>query len=135
MKKIVPFGDRILCRRRKVGETVGKAGIIIAPSATAEQPTDIADVVYVPENTFADEELISQADSIIKALTENAKHGDSEALVALMKYNQFLQIKSVKVGDCIMLGKYVGIDFHDNQGGGNLTLCQSEDVIAKVENE
>ncbi len=56
MKKIVPYGNRLLVRRRRVGEKLGS--VIIAAQETAERPTDLADVVYVPNHTFADKELI-----------------------------------------------------------------------------
>lgn len=131
-RNIVPFGDRILVRRRKIGGALGQAKIIIAADETSERPTDLADVVCVAEYSFADVELLGSAEEIVKSLTDKAKSGDSEALLALMKFREYLNIKAIKVGDAVFISKYVGTDFHDNAGSGNLTLLDGSDVIGLV---
>lgn len=134
-KHVIPFGDRILVKRRKIGEKLGTEGLILAADDTKERPTDLADVVYVPDHTFADKKLADNADEIIENLTEEAKGGNSEALVALIKLNQFLKIKSIKPGDGVMIGKYVGTDFHDTNSSELLTLVDSEQIIGLVVDE
>ena len=130
--KVIPFGDRILVKRRVVGEKLGAAGIIIASDHTKETETDLADIVYVPDLSFADRELIDNANAIVSSLTKKAAQGDSEALKALLEYNIFLKIKSLRVGDAVMIGRYVGTTFHDNAGSGNLTLVYGSDIIGRV---
>ncbi len=132
MKRIIPFGDRILVKRRVIGDKLGKEGLIIAPDETKERPTDLADVVHVPELTFADKHIIDNSDKIIVGLTKKAQDGDPQALTALLQLNQFLKIKAIKEGDMVMISKYVGIDFHDNAGSGNLTLVNGSDIIGLV---
>lgn len=131
-KTIIPFGDRILIKRRVVGEKLGKEGIIYAADTTKETKTDIADVVYVPDHTFFDNELISKSGEIASALARKASEGDSNALKALLEFNIYLKIKSIKVGDAIMVGRYSGINFHDNKGSGDMTLVRGDDIIAVI---
>ena len=132
MSKVIPFGDRILVTRRKIGEKIGKDKLIIAPDTTKERPTDLADVTYVPEHSFADRQLIEEGEQIVNALTNKAKNGNSDALIALLRYNEFLKIKAIKPGDTVMISKYVGTDFQDNEGGGTQTLVKGEDIIGLV---
>ena len=42
------------------------------------------------------------------------------------------KIKSIQEGDAVMVGKYVGIDFHDNKGSGQLTLVADNEIIGMV---
>lgn len=132
MPQVIPFGDRILVKRKKVGQKIGESGILIAADETAERPTDLATVVHVPDHSFADEELIGNAEEIIRGQTQKAKDGDSQSLLALLQFKTYLNIKSIKVGDDVMIGKYVGTTFHDNKGGGNLTLVDGHDIIGRV---
>ena len=134
MKTIIPYGDRILVKRRTIGDKLG-AGIIVAADQTKERPTDIADVVYVTDHTFTDKELINNASSIIASLIKKAGSGDSDALISLLRFNDYLKIKSIKKGDTVMINKYVGIDFADNQGSGQLTLVKGDDIIAIIGDE
>lgn len=135
MPKVIPFGDRILVKRRKIGEKLGKSKIIIATDQTRDRPTDLADVVHVPDWSFTDNELIKNAEAIVASLIKKAAQGDDKALLALLRFNQYLSIKNVQVGDTVMISKYVGTDFHDNAGGGMLTLVNTEDLIGVVTNE
>lgn len=135
MPKIIPLGNRILCKRRKVGETVGKAKLIIAPQETSERDTDLADIVYVPNLSFADKSLLDSADLIIETLTDKAKQGDSDALNSLLSFNYYLKIKALKVGDTVLISKYVGTTFYDNRGSGELTLVLADDIIGMVIND
>lgn len=130
-KTIIPYGNRFLVKRRPIGGKLG-AGILVAADQTAERPTDIADVVYVPNHTFADKELISNAEEIVKALIPKVKNGDVEALKAVLDFNAFIRIKAIKVGDTIMLGKYVGTDFNTSEDGRTLTMCLAEEIIGLV---
>jgi len=132
MFKIIPFGNRILVKRRQIGGKIGKDSVLYAPDSVKDRDTDLADVVYVPDHSFADAELINNSDAIIEALVNKAKTGDSDALKALLDYNIFLKIKSISVGDGVFISKYVGTTFHDNQGGDDLTLVALEDVIGLV---
>lgn len=127
--KLIPFGDRILCKRRKVGEKIGN---LYLSENMADSNTDIADVVYVPDLTFGDKYILDNAEKIISSLIDKATKGDDHALIAAMKMNEFVRIKSLKEGDCIMLSRYVGVDFMDNSLKQEMTLCKSEDIIAVV---
>ena len=133
MSKIIPFGDRILVKRRKVGDKLGPARLIVAVEETAERQTELADVIYVSDHSFCDKHLIENSDDIIKSLTGEAKSGNAEALKALVNFNEYLKRKSVQPGDRVMVSNYVGITFHDNQGGRNLTLVSTSDIIGVVD--
>ena len=109
--KVIPLGNRILVKRRRVGNEIGK-GIIVAAQETAERPTDLADVVYIPEHTFADKSIIEKSEDIVKSLTDSATKGDYKALEALLSLNYFLKVKSLKPGDCVFISKYIGTDFN-----------------------
>ncbi|HEY9874571.1 MAG TPA: hypothetical protein V6D12_14120 [Candidatus Obscuribacterales bacterium] len=130
-KRVIPYGDRILVKRKVIGEKIG-AGILYAPETASSRPMDIAKIIYVPDNSFADEQLIKEADSIIAALTEKSKSGDSEALKALLEFNIYLKIKCLQPGDEVMIGKYVGTDFIEGETGQTLTLVRGDEVIGKV---
>lgn len=135
-RKVIPLGDRFLVKRRRVGEKIGSAGIIYTTETTADRPTDLADVLYTPEMTFGDKELIENADEIIKKQIEYAKNGDAQALDAVQKFNQFLKLKSIKEGDLVMISKYSGIDFHTSDSDqGYLTLVRGDDIMAVIVQE
>lgn len=129
-KKVVPYGNRLLVRRRKIGEKIGS--LIIAPTATAERPTDLADVVYVPDHTFADKELLENAEKIISSFKAKMLEGDSDAFKSLLDFHAYLRVKSIQVGMTVMISKYIGTDFHDNEGSGTLTLVDAADVIGII---
>lgn len=132
MPRVIPFGDKILVKRRQIGE---KAGSIYLPDTTAERPTDLADVVYVPDLTFEDREIIESAENIIRTLIERAKHGSIEAVDQMLKLNTFLKQKSIKIGDTIFMSKYVGIDYHETGSNENLTLVRLDDIIGVIIDE
>ena len=127
--RIIPFGDRILVRRKKVGE---KAGSILLPQEVQERATDLAVVVHIPEATFADSQILENADNIISALIQKSSNGDSDALIALLRLTEFCKLRSIKVGDSIMISKYVGTEFHETGSNEDLTLVKLEDVIGLV---
>jgi co-chaperonin GroES (HSP10) len=129
--KVIPFGDRILVRRRQIGAKLGN-GTIIAPDQIADRPTDLADVIYIPDNTFGDDVILGTSSKTIKALAEKASEGDSEALIALLRLNEYIKLKSIKVGDCIMLSKYVGCDFSGGDGKTANTLVNLADIIGVI---
>lgn len=135
MPKIIPFGERILVKRRKVGDKIGVGGILYAPDQVSEHDTDLADVVYVPDNSFTDEEIIANAPEMIKALTAKSNSGDSAALESLFKLNDFLVKKSIKVGDRVFMSKYVGTDFMTSDSKEQLTLVNLNDIIGLVVKE
>ena len=68
-RKLIPYGTRILVKRRKVED---KSSHIILPDEVKNLPTDVADVIEVPEQTFTDQKLIANAGAIIEALTIEA---------------------------------------------------------------
>lgn len=129
-KRIIPFGNRFIVKRRRIGEKLG-SGLIIASDETKDRPVDIADVVSVPELTFADKAIIDNADEIAKQHGENAANGDNESLKALLEYRVYLQNKSIQVGDTVFLNKYAGVDFADKEGN-YLTVCGAEDILGRV---
>src|SRR3990167_7356990 len=123
MSRVIPFGDRILVRRKKIGE---KAGSIIMPDQVKERDTDLAEVIYVPELTFSDKEILNNAEQIVKALTEKAINGDDKALIALLRINEFVKIKSIKEGDGVLISRYVGVSFHETGETEDLTLVKAD---------
>ena len=129
MNKLIPFGDRILVKRKVVGEKVGS---IILPDSVSERATDLAVVTHVPENTFADKQIIDNADKIIKALTKKSIEGDSDALISLLRMNEFVKLKTIQEGDEVMISKYVGVSFNETGSREELTLVSISDVIGLV---
>ena len=129
MLKVIPFGDRVMVKRRKIGEKVGS---ILLPDETKERPTDLADVTYVPDLTFSDQKILDNAESIIEGLTKKSIEGDADAVVMLLKMNEFVRQKSIRVGDAVMISKYVGTDFIEKGGMDTLTLVRLEDIIGLV---
>lgn len=134
VRKLIPFGNRILVRRRPVGKTLGN-GIILAAETTADTLTEIADVVALPDLTFADKALIENAESIINALTAKANEGDASAVDSLIEYNRYLQIKTLQVGDVVMVGKYTGIDFTVGETGELLSITDPEGIRGLMVNK
>lgn len=132
MAKIIPFGDRILVRRRKVGGKIGKEQLLIASDNTANQLTDIAEVMAVPDLTLGDKALLESAEQIITALCEKAKAGDSDAAKQAYWYAEFCKMKSIQAGDVVMISKYVGTDFSENDSTITLTLVRESDIIGLV---
>ena len=133
-RHVLPFGDRILVRRRKIGEKLG-TGILVAADETKERDTEIADVVFVPDHTYADKELIENAEGIAQALIDTAKKGDANALTSLLAYNQYLKIKTLQPGDVVMISKYVGTSFFTSDTADALTMLNSSDVIGVIVEE
>lgn len=131
MKKLVPYGNRFLVKRRPIGTKLG-SGLIVAADETKDRPTDIADVVYVPDHTFADKELLENAEEIVKTLGAKARAGDHDALKALIEFNHYVRLKSLRPGMTIMLGKYVGTDFMTSEDQRTITICNAEDIVAIV---
>jgi len=133
-KQVIPYGDRILVKRRPIGEKLGSKGIILAADTTKDRPTDLADVVFIPDHTFCDKKLLENTEEIIANLTEKAKSGSHEALMALIHFNAYLKIKAIEPGMAVMISKYVGTDFTTSDGK-NLTLVKGEDIIGLVIDE
>lgn len=130
-RHVLPFGDRILVRRRKIGGTIG-SGLLVSADETKERDTEIADVIFIPEHSFTDSELIKNSEMIAKALSAKAQGGDSDALNALLKFNEFLKIKSIQPGDVVLISKYVGITFYTSDDIDGLTMLLGNDVIGLV---
>ena len=129
MPKLIPFGERILVRRKQIGEKVGS---IVLPQEVSERATDLAEVVYLPEDTFADQEILSNANDIINALIDKSSTGDSDALISLLRLSEFCRLKSIKVGDTILISKYVGTDFHRTGEQDYLTIVNLSDIMGLV---
>jgi co-chaperonin GroES (HSP10) len=106
--------------------------MIVVPDQVKERPTDLADVIYVPDLTFSDNEILDNAETIVKTLTRQAKTGSVESLEGLLRLNTFIKEKSIKVGDVLMIGKYVGTNFHDTESTDDLTLLFASEVIGRV---
>ena len=135
MPKIIPFGDMILCRRCKVGDKLGKEGLLYAPDQVKSSDTDLADVIHIPDRTFADQHILDNADKIVKSLTEMSLNGDASAFKQLLELNQFIKRKSVKVGDRVFISKYVGTTFNTSDSTEELTLVRDNDIIGLVAEE
>ncbi len=131
MNKLIPFGNRILVKREKVGEKVGDT--IVLPQATADKETELAVVKYIPDHTFIDTLLIKDSQEMVNSLGVKVKRdGDSEAMKSLLEFNDYLRIKSIEVGDKVMISKYVGITFNDNFNEGDMTIVDAGDIIGVV---
>lgn len=130
-KRIIPFGNRILVKRQRVGQKLG-SGILVATDETSERLTELAEVVFVPDMTFADHELMANGEAIIKALTEQICKGDTKGIDALFKFKEYLNIKALKPGDKVFIGKYVGTDFCIGETGEQLTIMNPEDIRGMV---
>ena len=132
MAKVVkPYGDRILVQRKKIGEKLG-SGILHAPDTVAERSTDVAEVVYVPDHTFCDKTLIENGDKIVLGLAKKAEEGDSQAVISLLRLNEYFKIKAIQPGDTLLIGKYVGTDFNIKETGQNLTVLDSDGIYALI---
>lgn len=131
MKKIIPYGDRILVQRKKIGKAVG-SGILELPDNVADRPTDVAEVVYVPDHSFCDKSLIENAEGIIKGLTKKAEEGDSQAVISLLRFNEYLRLKTLQPGDTLLIGKYVGTDFNIKETGQSLTVIDGDGIYALI---
>lgn len=128
-KKLIPYGTRLLVKRRKVEQT---STVILLPDDVAGLPTDIADVVAVPDQSLCDKELLSNSEQIIKGLSEKAKQGDAAAVKALFEFNEYLRMITLKPGDVLMIGKYIGTDFLIQETNQYLTVMDGSGIYAKV---
>jgi co-chaperonin GroES (HSP10) len=129
MNKLIPFGERILVKRKTVGEKVGK---IVLPEDVAERATDLAVVTFIPEASLVDDRILEMAPNIVEALVQKSSEGDSDALIALLRLGEFCKLRSIKVGDEVMISKYVGVDFHETGSNEQLTLVNMSDIIGLV---
>jgi len=112
-----------------------EGSLVELPDVVKERPTDLAEVTFVPNTSFSDEQLIKNSEKIIDSHIEKASKGNSDALQALLSFNEFLLHKSIQVGDEIMVSKYVGTDFYDTQNSEVQTLVKYEDIIGLVVND
>lgn len=120
-RKLVPWGTRILVKRRKVED---KSAHIILPDEVKNLPTDIADVIEVPEQTMVDKEVLKSAEAIVKELTVKAASGDALALQSLIQFKEYLLIMTTRPGDVILMARYGGTDFLIQET--NQTLCVTD---------
>jgi len=135
MKKVIPFGDRILVKRKKAVEvTTLKEGIVL-PDTAGDKSTDLAVVKHIPEVTFTDKKLIEESEAIIEAQVERAKQGDPDSFRTLFNYNHYLKLKMLRVGDEIFMSKYVGVDFYDSGVRETLTMVSIDDILGIVVDE
>lgn len=128
-RKLVPYGNRILVKRRKVED---KSSHIILPDEVKNLPTDIADVVEVPQQSFVDKKLIANAETIIDALENKANQGDSAALEALFKFNEYLRVMAIKPGDVLLMARYGGTDFLIQETNQTLCVTDTNGIYALV---
>ena len=127
MKKILPYGNRIIVKRRPVGKSLG-SGILVAADQTADRLTEIADVIAVPDHTLADKELIENAETIINSLSKMAQDGDAKSLESLLQFNEYLKLKTIKVGDVLMVGRYTGIEFTVGETSEELSITDYDGI-------
>lgn len=128
-KKLIPYGTRLLVKRRKVDQV---SIHIILPDETAGMPTDIADVVATPDQSFCDKELIANSEAIILGLSKRAQEGDGQAFKALLEFNEYLRVVTLKPGDTLMIGKYIGTDFLIQETNQYLTVMDGSGIYCKV---
>lgn len=138
-KMLVPCGERILVKRQSIGGKLG-SGILHAPADTADRPTEIAEVLYIPELSAIDKSLIENSSQITEALAIKCKSGDSEALNSLMEFNRYwndyLRYRLLKVGAKIMISRYAGTDMLIQETNQFLTLIDFNGIVSLVvENE
>lgn len=128
-RKLIPYGTRILVKRRKVED---KSSHIILPDEVKNLPTDIADVVAVPDQSFVDKKLIANSETIINALDKRANEGDPAALDALLKFKEYLQVMTIKPGDVLLMARYGGTDFLIQETNQTLCVCDPNGIYALV---
>lgn len=129
-KKLIPYGTRLLVKRRKVEQT---SSHIILPDEVSNMPTDIADVVAVPEQSLCDKTLIANSEQIINGLAKKAEEGDGQAFKALLEFNEYLRVVTLKPGDVLMIGKYIGTDFLIQESNQYLTVLDGSGIYAKIQ--
>lgn len=128
-RKLVPYGTRILVKKRKVEQ---KSAHIVLPDEVLDLPTDIADVVAVPDQSFADRQIIANAAAIIAGLTAKATQGDAAAVDALLKLNEYLRVMALQPGDVLLLARYGGTDFLIQETNQNLCVTDANGIYALV---
>ena len=128
-RKLIPYGTRILVKRRKVED---KSSHIILPDEVKNLPTDIADVVEVPEQSFTDQRLIANAAGIITALTQKACEGDAAAVGSLLAFREYLQVMTIKKGDVLLMARYGGTDFLIQETNSMLCVVEASGIYAFV---
>jgi co-chaperonin GroES (HSP10) len=128
-KKLIPYGTRILVKRRKVED---KSSHIILPDEVKNLPTDIADVIEVPEQTFTDQKVIANAGAIVESLTIKACSGDASAVRALLDFKEYLQVMTIKKGDVLLMARYGGTDFLIQETNQMLCVCEASGIYAFI---
>lgn len=128
-KRLIPYGTRLLVKRRKVEQV---SNHIILPDEVTNMPTDIADVISVPEQSFCDKALIAKSEQIIIGLAKRAEEGDGAAFKALLEFNEYLRLITLKPGDVLMIGKYIGTDFLIQETNQYLTVLDGSGIYCKV---
>ena len=132
MKHVIPFGDRILVRRKEHKEVKAES-VIVLPDTVDSRDTDMAVVIYIPELSFIDKALFDNIDDIIEGQLKTAKEGNPNSLDAMTDLNLYLKLKSLKVGDEIFIGKYCGTTFEEiGNPGKHLTMLRINDIIGIV---
>jgi len=128
-RKLIPYGTRILVKRRKVED---KSSHIILPDEVKNLPTDVADVIEVPEQTFTDKNLLMNADRIISSLSSKAVAGQADALEALLKFRDYLQVMTIKRGDVLLMARYGGTDFLIQETNSMLCVCEASGIYCLI---
>lgn len=128
-RKLIPYGNRILVKRRKVED---KSSHIILPDEVKQLPTDIADVVAVPERSFVDNKLLQNAQTIINALDKRANEGDPAAIEALFKFNEYIRVMTIQPGDVLLMARYGGTDFLIQETNQTLCVTDANGIYALV---
>lgn len=128
-RKLIPYGTRILVKRRKVED---KSSHIILPDEVKNLPTDIADVVEVPEQTFVDKEILKNAEKMILSLSQMAQDGDAKSVQALLALKDYLQIMTIQKGDVLLMARYGGTDFLIQETKQTLCVTDANGVYALI---
>ena len=131
-KKLVPFGERYLVRRKMLKDVKPNEGSIVLTQEIEERLTEMAEVRFVPMLTEAEKALIEAAPELIAKMTKFAKEGDSEAYKTLQNISHLLRLRTIRPGDMVMISKYVGIEYYEPSGGETLTVVNGEDIIGVV---
>lgn len=128
-RKLIPYGTRILVKRRKVED---KSSHIILPDEVKNLPTDVADVIEVPEQTFTDQKLIANAGAIIEALTIEACKGNAQAVASLLSLKEYLQVMTIRKGDVLLMARYGGTDFLIQETNSMLCVVEASGIYAFI---
>lgn len=130
-RKLIPWGTRLLVKRRKVDASHTSSHIIL-PDEVKDLPTDIADVIEVPEHTMVDISLLRNAQTIIDQLSVKANQGEAASVEALFKLKEYLLVMTTKPGDVVLMARYGGTDFHIPETKQTLCVTDHNGIYCRI---